>query len=105
VSLRITPEARAYLIGNYAAAVTLRASPRHGCCGGTVLLPVVEPGAPEDVERYGAPEDAERWACINVDGVQVFVEAGIEIPQGALIQIGVDRFLKWHRLWIEGLEW
>jgi hypothetical protein len=95
VSLTITPEARAYLIENYAAAVTLRASPRHGCCGGTVLLPVVEPGAPEDTER---------WASIEVDGVQVYVEAGIEIPDGALIQIGVDRFFKWHRLWIEGLN-
>jgi hypothetical protein len=36
--------------------------------------------------------------------VQVYVEAGIEIPDGALIQIGVDRFFKWHRLWIEGLN-
>jgi hypothetical protein len=60
-----------------------------------VLLPVVEPGV---------PEDAERWSFIEVDGVQVYLEAGIDLQPEAVIQIGVDRFLKWHRLWIEGVE-
>jgi hypothetical protein len=95
MNLTISPEARAYVIEQHAAALTLRASPRNGCCGGTVLLPVIEPGA---------PQDPEHWATIDVDGVRVYVETGIVIHPDSAVKIGLDRLLKWRRLWIEGID-
>lgn len=46
---RITDDAVAHLAGR---PLVLRASPRHGCCGGRALVPVAEIGPPADPAAY-----------------------------------------------------
>jgi hypothetical protein len=46
MQLSIDPDALEFLRSQHNGELTLRTSPRHGCCGGTVMLPVLEPGAP-----------------------------------------------------------
>lgn len=89
------PEALALLKEQHGAAVTIRPTPRHGCCGGNVLVPVVEPGR---------PGDQQDWERFERDGVQIFVDPGLDIPEGAALRIGMDKLFLWHRFWIEGLE-
>jgi hypothetical protein len=91
----IDAEALAYLKEQHNGELMLRTSPRHGCCGGTVILPVLEPGA---------PPEGQAWPRVEQEGVSIYIEPGVDLPDGATIHIGLDRFLKWHKLWIEGLE-
>jgi hypothetical protein len=95
VEVSIDPEALAALKQKHGAAVTIRTTPRHGCCGGKVLLPVVEPGM---------PENSDTWLKTEVDGVEIYYEPGVEIPQGASLKIGMDKLFVWQKFWIEGLE-
>jgi ACR3 family arsenite efflux pump ArsB len=46
LKFKIDADALAYLMEHHNGELMLRTSPRHGCCGGTVMLPVLEPGAP-----------------------------------------------------------
>jgi len=94
-AISIDPEARALLKEQHGAAVTIRTTPRHGCCGGNVLVPVVEPRRPE--ERQG-------WEKFESDGVQIFFDPGLDVPEGAALRIGMDKLFLWHKFWIEGLE-
>jgi hypothetical protein len=47
VNVTLTPEALAY-VRERGGALTVRPSPRHGCCGGTVDVPLAEVGPPAD---------------------------------------------------------
>jgi hypothetical protein len=91
----IDADALAYLMEQHNAELMLRTSPRHGCCGGTVMLPVLEPGA---------PTGKQDWPKIEHQGLKIYVEPGVILPEEASVHIGLDRFLKWHKLWIEGLD-
>jgi hypothetical protein len=95
MQLSIAPDAIDFLKAQHNGELTLRTSPRHGCCGGTVMLPVLEPGA---------PPAAQDWPVFKQDGLVIYIEPGVDLPPGAAVRIGIDRFFKWHRLWIEGLE-
>jgi len=83
----------AYLAA-HGSAVTLRGATRHGCCGGTVAVPVAEAGAPAATERY---EVVER------DGVRVFIERELAAGASGTLTIGVEGFARWRALWVEGL--
>ncbi len=83
-----------YLVGR-GASVTLRASPRHGCCGGTVAVPVAE---------LGAPTNAERYEVIEREGVRVYLEDGLLPTPGEPVSVGLEGFGPWRRLWVSGLE-
>ena len=90
-AIRIEPAARAHLAAK-GAAVTLRGSRRHGCCGGTAFVPVAEAGAPADRERYRTEE---------VEGITVFLERDVETGSEPLV-IGMDELWGWKRLRVEG---
>ena len=77
------------------ASVTLRASPRHGCCGGTVDVPVAELGAPTNTERY---------EVIEREGVRVYLELGLRRAAREPVTVGLEGFGPWRRLWVSGLE-
>jgi len=77
------------------ASVTLRSSPRHGCCGGTVAVPVAEAGAPLDAGRY---QTFER------DGVRVYVQRELLTGEHEALTIGLEGFGPWRRLWVGGLD-
>ena len=77
------------------ASVTLRASPRHGCCGGTVAVPVAE---------LGAPTNAQRYDVIEREGVRVYLEHGLLPAATEPVTVGLEGFGPWRRLWVSGLE-
>jgi hypothetical protein len=92
--LTLRPEATAYL-ERHGSALTIRSSPRHGCCGGTVGVPVAEPGSPADTAAFDALES---------DGVRVYVERGLVTSDDDPITVGVDGFGPLRRLWVQGLD-
>jgi len=85
---------RAYL-ADHDGAVTVRGATRHGCCGGTVLVPVADAGPPEDTQGH---------ALVERDGIRVFVERRLLPAATTRLRIGVEGFGRWRRLWLEGLE-
>lgn len=78
-------------IERHGGAVTLRRSPRHGCCGGTALLPVAEARTP------ATPDD---WIERQIDGVTVYVARELEAQAGPL-SIRAEGFGHWRRLFVE----
>ena len=92
--LVLEPGLVAYL-SQRAAALTVRAAPRHGCCGGTVGVPVAEEGAPREPDAY---------VVIERDGISVYIERTLVQGAGEPITIGIDGFGPWRALWVAGLE-
>lgn len=90
----LTPEAAAY-VRQRGGALTLRHSPRHGCCGGTVALPLAEAVAPRDASGYSRRE-------IDTDAgpVLLFTAPGLAAHAGP-IRIGLDRLLGLAALYVE----
>jgi len=88
----ITEEARQWLHAR-GGALTLRDSPRHGCCGGRAFVPVADPDAPAD------PVGCTRR---RVDGVDVYLAPAIA-ARAAAVRVGLDGFWKWRRLVVEGV--
>ena len=86
----VTASAHEYLAGR---PVYVRASRRHGCCGGAALVPVAEPGAPEVLD------DADRF---DVAGTVVFVDRTLRAPD-ATWTIDSDGFARWRRLVVLGV--
>ncbi len=81
-------------LARHGSAVTLRASLRHGCCGGSVGVPVAEAGAPARSDDY---------QLIERDGVRVYLESGLADGAEGPITIGVDGFGPWRSVWVSGL--
>jgi len=92
--LTLRPEATAYL-ERHGSALTIRSSPRHGCCGGTVGVPVAEPGPPTDAAAFDA---------IERDGVRIYVERGLVTAEDEAITVGVDGFGPLRSLWVQGFD-
>ena len=72
-------------------SVTVRASPRHGCCGGTAYLPVAEVGMPSD------PAD---WSVQACDGIAVYLDPALAGP-GGVLTVRAEGFGRWRRLFVE----
>jgi hypothetical protein len=87
----LTPAAVEHLAGR---PLVLRASPRHGCCGGHALVPVAEVGPPVDPDRYQRLDDGP---------VVCFVERGIG-PPAAAWQVDAVGFGRWRRLYLDGAD-
>lgn len=94
LQITIDAAARQYLV-KHDAALTLRSSPRHGCCGGTVFLPIVEPGS---------VQGSESWPVTEQDGIRIYIEPGMNLPDHTHLRIGVDKLLMMTRLWVEGVK-
>jgi hypothetical protein len=87
---RLTAAAVAHLDGR---PLVVRASPRHGCCGGHASLPVAEVGPPTEPDRYVVVEGA----------VTCFVarDLGADPSGWEVDSAGIGR---WRRLQIVGAE-
>ncbi len=107
------------------AGVTIRASRRHGCCGGTAFVPMAEVGAPEpgEEDQYLSREERGITVWIHtrfLSGESGFREGGArrdvapprqlaraeaeeeEQPVGPPLRIGLDGLLGFRRLRVEG---
>lgn len=73
-------------------AITLRGTPRHGCCGDTALVPVAE---------TGAPADRDAWRAQTVDGITVHLDSALGGHEGYL-KICASGFGRWQRLFVAG---
>jgi hypothetical protein len=92
--LTVEPDAVAY-IREHGGNVLLRRSPRHGCCGGRVFLPVVDLGTPADPTAYRA---------FTQNGITIHMEKPLVFSWQGPLTIGVSRLWRWYKLWVEGGE-
>lgn len=93
LDLRIDPDAVDW-IERHGGAIILRQSPRHGCCGGTAMLPVAE---------ARTPANPEAWVARCIDEVTVFIDPELE-AQAVTFAIRAEGFLQWSRLFVETTE-
>ena len=104
--VEITPGAVAY-VRERGGALTLRQTPRHGCCGGTVALPVAERSAPRDAAGY-----VRRDLETPCGPVALFVERGLDAAsdddasgdtdRSGGLRVGLDRLFGLRSLYVEG---
>ena len=84
----VSDAARDHLAGR---PLVLRASPRHGCCGGRALVPVAEVGPPADPHTY-----------LRLDGAPVpcYLDPRLEAqPDGWRVElVGIGRWRRLHLL-------
>mgnify|MGYP006434848943 CR=1 FL=1 len=90
LALAIEPAARDW-IRQRGGAVTLRATPHYGCCGGMARVPAADPGV---------PDDAAEWESVTVDGVSVRLDPMLA-GDNRTLTIRVEGFLGWRRLFVE----
>ncbi len=75
-------------------AATVRGAVRNGCCGTTVIVPVVD---------AGPPKGAAGHVLVEREGIRVFVDGRLLTDGPNLLRIGIEGFGRWRRLWLEGL--
>lgn len=73
--------------------ITIRMSPRHGCCGGSVDMAVVDTDPPAN------PAD---FVEVERQDVTVFVARDLATPGATPLHVGLDRLLIWRSLYVEG---
>ena len=81
-------------IQRHGGTVTLRQSRRHGCCGGTAMLPIAE---------ARTPANPEAWVARCIDDVTVFIDAELEV-QAVTFTIRAEGLRQWRRLFVETTE-
>ncbi|MEF8797682.1 MAG: CC/Se motif family (seleno)protein [Salinivenus sp.] len=77
----------------HGGVLTIRPSPRHGCCGGRVDLAVVGTEPPADPEAY---VETER------QGLTVYVHRSFVSLSDTPLRVGLDRLWLWSSLYVEG---
>ncbi len=87
--LSLTPAARDWVLAQ-GGVLTVRAAPKHGCCGGHAAIPEAEAGTPD------APEGYERFA---VDGVTVHLAR--TLAPGPY-RVELEGLWRWQRLAVAG---
>ena len=92
LDLSIDEEAVAYA-RREGGVLTIRPSPRHGCCGGRVDLAVVGTEPPGDFSTY---VETERR------GLTAYVHKSFVSLSDAPLRVGVDRWWGWSSLYVEG---
>ena len=85
----LSPAARDW-IREHGGAVTLRAAPRHGCCGGHAAVPVAEARVPAVLADF---------ECKRLDGVEVYRAPGLS---DGPYRIELEGFGRWRRLAVQG---
>lgn len=91
LDLSIDEEAAAYA-REQGGVLTIRPSPRHGCCGGRVDLATVSTEPPADREAY---VETER------QGLTVYVHKSFVSLNDAPLHVGLDRLWLWSALYVE----
>lgn len=92
--LRVLPEAITCIASDGGHA-KVRLSPRHGCCGGTVYLPFVD---------LGKPDDPGRFHSIQIEEITIWLERGIEADTAEGLVIGVSGFWLFRKYWVDGAK-
>jgi hypothetical protein len=83
-------EAARRWLANHGAALTLRLSPRHGCCGGRAEVPVAEARCPADETSYWRQDQ---------DGISIYCAE--QLNAGPMLMVRLESLLGMKRLFIE----
>lgn len=78
-------------IKQQSAVVTIRLSPRHGCCGGLANLAVAEARSPDKPERYQHHVQ---------DGISIYIAPELANEN---LRVGVEGWWKLRRLYVDGV--
>ncbi|TLF52542.1 hypothetical protein FEI13_04380 [Halomonas urmiana] len=89
MAIEVSDRAREWL-KRKGGVVTVRLSPRHGCCGGGADIAVAEARAPDVPEHY---------TRLDLDGVIVHIDPSL-LDQG--LRLDVEGFLGLGHLFVEG---
>ena len=91
---RISDAVAAHLAGR---PLVLRASPRHGCCGGRALVPVAEVGPPADPDAYRR---------VEIGPVPCFIDPrlGDQAETWRLELVGFGRWRRLHLVDAHGVD-
>lgn len=100
-TITLTPAARRWAL-EQGGAITLRQSRRHGCCGGSALVPVAEIGEPR--QPRDAAENRAEYIQEVVDGVRVFRSPSLATAGAAPITIDLAGLWRWRRLVVTGAQ-
>jgi len=92
LDLSIDEEAVAYA-REEGGVLTIRPSPRHGCCGGRVDLATVGTEPPDEPDAY---VQAER------QGLTAYVHRSFVTLGDAPLRVGLDQLWLWSSLYVEG---
>jgi len=84
----LTSAAVEYLAGR---PLVLRASPRHGCCGGHAFVPVAEVGPPKEPDRYD---------LVETGSVTCFIDPSLD-SQPDTWRVDAVGFGRWRRLHLD----
>ena len=49
-------------------------------------------------------QGSELWPVTEQDGIRIYVEPGMDLPDGTHLRIGIDKGLMMSRLWVEGVQ-
>ncbi|MBF60076.1 hypothetical protein KF947_03025 [Halomonas sp. FeN2] len=71
--------------------VTIRLSPKHGCCGGLANIAVAEANEPLDASRY---------QHYHYQGITIFIDPTL-VGQG--LRVEIEGFWKLRHLYVDGL--
>ncbi|XQU09716.1 CC/Se motif family (seleno)protein [Halomonas sp. LY9] len=83
-------EKAAAFIKQQGGVVTVRLSPRHGCCGGTSRIAIAETSTPKDISTF---------ACHQSEEVTLWIAP--ELAQQGL-RLRVEGWWKLKRLFVDG---
>ncbi|MCC5884659.1 MAG: hypothetical protein JJU25_18735 [Halomonas sp.] len=87
--IEVTDKAKAW-IASHGGALTVRLSPRHGCCGGGAEIVVAEARRPDDSSHYQA---------FDHEGLKLFIDPTL-VDQGLVV--GIEGLLGLKQLFVDG---
>ena len=56
------------------------------------------------IAEPGLTKGSEAWPVMEQDGIRIYIEPSMSLPDHTHIRIGVDRLLMMTRLWVEGVK-
>lgn len=86
----IDSDAKAF-IKQQGGVVTIRLSPRHGCCGGLANLAVAEAHYPDDIQHFQHH---------NQDDISVYIAPELTNEN---LRVGAEGWWKLRRLYVDGV--
>jgi hypothetical protein len=94
----ISDEAAEY-VRRRGGALTLRRTPRHGCCGGSVSVPIAEASTPPESSGYARYELGPPGGTITL-----FAQPDLGTSSTGPLRVGLDRLLGFASLYVEGAD-
>ena len=92
LDIEMTPEARDW-VARQGGRMMIRASTRHGCCGGSASVPVVDLGEPRNLDGYVSEIK---------EGIRVYLADDLRVEHPLTVRL--EGFLGFRRLFVDGIE-